>query len=76
MKKFKKILCGGLVAAILSYIGLFLVFFFDLDGKFLYYVVGPFLIKHYDNMPRKDMTKSEYAMDAFPKYEYAQEEAR
>ena len=35
---------------------LFAVFFFDLDGKFLFYVVEPTLKKHYDNMPRRDMT--------------------
>ena len=34
--------------------------FFDLDGKFLFYVVEPTLKKHYDNMPRRDMTKDVY----------------
>ena len=29
---------------------LFVVFFFDLDGKFLYYVVEPLLVRHYDKM--------------------------
>ena len=32
---------------------LFTIFFFDLDGKLLYYVVEPFLKKHYDDMERK-----------------------
>ena len=41
---------------------LFAVFFFDLDGKFL-------LKKHYDNMPRRDMTKMPYEMNK-PNYEY------
>ena len=36
------------------YAGLFLVFWFDLDGKLLYYVVEPFLKNHYDNMERRD----------------------
>lgn len=36
------------------YAGLFCVFYFDLDGKLLYYVVEPFLKKHYDNMERRD----------------------
>jgi len=51
-----------IIAAILLvlYILLFLVFFFDLDGKLLYYVVEPLLCKHYDKMEHKDMTKIEY----------------
>ncbi len=43
---------AGLLAA--AYAGLFLVFYFDLDGKLLYYVVEPFLRNHYDNMERRD----------------------
>ena len=39
---------------------LFLIFFFDLDGKFLFYVVEPFLKNHYDKMPRRDVTKQDY----------------
>lgn len=38
----------------LAYAGLFAVFYFDLDGKLLYYVVEPFLKRHYDNMERRD----------------------
>ena len=49
---------------------LFVVFFFDLDGKLLFNVVEPFLKNHYDNMERKDATKSPYDMDKFPKYDY------
>lgn len=49
---------------------LFAVFFFDLDGKLLYYVVEPFLKKHYDNMERKDVLKDVYDTDKYPKYEY------
>jgi hypothetical protein len=33
---------------------LFTVFFFDLDGKLLFYVVEPLLCKHYDKMERKN----------------------
>ena len=47
---------------------LFVVFFFDLDGKLLFNVVEPFLKKHYDNMPRKDVLQEAYDMDKFPKY--------
>ena len=47
---------------------LFVVFFFDLDGKLLFNVVEPFLKKHYDNMPRRDRLQEAYDMDKFPKY--------
>ena len=47
------------------------IFFFDLDGKFLYYVVEPFLVKHYDKMERKDTLKdSPYGVDKYPKREF------
>ena len=42
---------GALAAA---YAGLFLVYYFDLDGKLLYYVVEPFMVKRFDNMKRRD----------------------
>ena len=47
---------------------LFVVFFFDLDGKLLFNVVEPFLKKHYDDMERKDVIKQPYDMNKFPKY--------
>ncbi len=49
---------------------LFVVFFFDLDGKLLFNVVEPFLKDHYDKMDRKDTLKMPYSMDKFPKYKY------
>ncbi len=49
---------------------LFVVFFFDLDGKLLFNVVEPFLKKHYDDMERKDVVKEAYDMNKFPKYKY------
>ena len=49
---------------------LFVVFFFDLDGKLMFNVVEPFLKKHYDNMERKDTLKAPYEMNKFPKYDY------
>ncbi len=52
----------------LTNVVLFVVFFFDLDGKLLFNVVEPFLKKHYDNMERNDMLKTPYDMDKFPKY--------
>jgi len=51
-------------------VALFAVFFFDLDGKLLFYVVEPFLKKHYDNMERRDMTALPYDVDKYGKYEY------
>jgi len=66
MKKILKL--AGLAAG--TYAVLFSVFFFDLDGKLLFYVVEPFLKNHYDNMPRKDMVATPYDMDKFPKYKY------
>ncbi|MCI6359831.1 MAG: hypothetical protein ACI3XD_00145 [Oscillospiraceae bacterium] len=59
----------ALIAAFGVNAALFAVFFFDLDGKLLFYVVEPFLKKHYDNMERKDMTKTPYDINT-PKYEY------
>ena len=52
-------LFGKLIGiALLANVALFVVFFFDLDGKLLFNVVEPFLKKHYDNMERKDMLKA------------------
>lgn len=39
---------------------LFAVFYFDLDGKLLYYVWEPLMDKKYGKMPRPDMTKMPY----------------
>ncbi len=50
----------GVLAAV--YAVLFAVFFFDLDGKLLYYVVEPFLVKHYDRMERKNPLDMPYEM--------------
>ena len=70
MKKLGKKLCKVLLIALLANIGLFCVFFFDLDGKLLFNVVEPFLKQHYDTMERKDTLKAPYDIDKFPKYEY------
>ena len=55
---------------LLANAALFVVFFFDLDGKLLYNVVEPFMKKHFDNMERKDVLQTPYDMDKFPKYKY------
>ena len=57
------LVCTGL------YIVLFLVFWFDLDGKALFYGVEPFLKNHYDHMKRKDPLDKVYQTDT-PNYEY------
>lgn len=57
MKKFIITLlkiCG------ISYIILFIVFYFDLDGKFLYYIWEPNAVTRYDKMKRKDNLKTPY----------------
>ena len=64
-------LLGKLVGiALVANVALFAVFFFDLDGKLLFNVVEPFLKKHYDNMERKDMLKTPYDIDKFPRYDH------
>ena len=63
--KFFLKLLGIFVAA---NVALFVVFFFDLDGKLMFNVVEPLLKKHYDNMPRRDRLQEPYDMDKFPKY--------
>lgn len=50
----------ALLAAL--YAVLFAVFFFDLDGKLLYYVVEPFLVRHYDKLERKNPLDMPYEM--------------
>ena len=52
--KAAKIVKKTLGIAGLVYAGLFCVFYFDLDGKLLYYVVEPFMKNHFDNMKRRD----------------------
>ena len=56
--------------ALIANVALFVVFFFDLDGKLLFNVVEPFLKKHYDSMERKDTLKAPYDMDKYPKYDF------
>lgn len=68
--KLGKLLKKLLLIAFAANAALFVVFFFDLDGKLLFHVVEPFLKKHYDNMERRDMLKAPYEIDKYPKYEY------
>ena len=68
--KFGRFLLKLLGVALVAYVALFIVFFFDLDGKLLFNVVEPFLKKHYDDMERKDTLQMPYDMDKYPKYDY------
>ena len=65
LKILKKVLFIGLGV----YAALFAVFFFDLDGKALFYGVEPFLCRHYDRMGRRDPLKQPYETTK-PHYEY------
>ena len=69
-KKIGKFFLKLLGVFVLANAAIFVIFFFDLDGKLLFNVVEPFLKKHYDNMERKDVVKEAYDMDKFPKYKY------
>ncbi|MCR5138081.1 MAG: hypothetical protein K6C12_13525 [Oscillospiraceae bacterium] len=70
MCKFSKFLLKLMGVGVLLNVGLFCVFFFDLDGKLLFNVVEPFLKNHYDNMERKDTLKTPYSIRKFPKFDY------
>lgn len=63
--KFTKIFGLGLTV----YTALFLVFILDLDGKLLFYLYEPIMTKHFDDMPRRDMTKMPYEIKKYPKYD-------
>ena len=68
--KFGRFLLKLLGVALVANVALFIVFFFDLDGKLLFNVVEPFLKKHYDDMERKDTLQMPYDIDKYPKYDY------
>ncbi len=50
----------GILAAV--YAALFAVFYYDLDGKFIYYIFEPMMVRRYDNMKREDTLKTPYDM--------------
>ena len=64
MRKLLKILFKVLLIAGGIYAALFAVFFFDLDGKFMFYVWEPMMVKRFDKMQRKDATKTPYEQKA------------
>ena len=44
----------------IAYIILFIVYYFDLDGKALYHFVEPNMDAHFTNMERPDLTATPY----------------
>ena len=60
VQKIAKVLWSVLKILGIAYVILFIVFYFDLDGKLIYTFVEPNLVKHYDSMPRPDNTKTPY----------------
>ncbi len=62
MRTFFKFFFKLLRIAALIYGVLFAVFYFDLDGKFMYYIWEPMMIKRFDNMERPDATAMPYSM--------------
>ena len=69
-REYEKFVTRALGVGAVAYAALFAVFFFDLDGKFLFNVFEPFVKNHYDNMERKDMLKMPYDIDKYPAYKY------
>lgn len=56
----KKFIFTLLALTGIAYLILFLIFFFDLDGKLLYYFWEPNAVAHFDKMKRKDNTTTPY----------------
>lgn len=65
----KRFLSKVLKISLGVYFALFVVFFFDLDGKLIKYLVEPIFLKHYDDMPRRDVTKDEYLIGKFDNFD-------
>ncbi len=62
MKTLFRFLFKIIKIAALVYGILFAVFYYDLDGKFMYYIWEPLMIKRFDNMKRPDATAMPYSM--------------
>ena len=71
MKKLFKFLFKLVVIAAGVYAALFVVFFFDLDGKAIFHFGEPLLVKHYDKMERRDPLKKAYDIQK-PHYDYGE----
>ena len=53
MSKGLKLLLKILAVPFALFVVTFVIYFFNLDMKFMTYAVDPILQKHYDKMPRK-----------------------
>ncbi len=60
MKSFFKFIGKLLGILAIIYAILFAVFYWDLDGKFMYYIWEPLMVKRFDNMKRADNTTIPY----------------
>lgn len=60
MKAFIRFIGKLIGFAAIVYGILFAVFYWDLDGKFMYYIWEPLMVKRYDNMKRADNTAIPY----------------
>lgn len=60
MKKLWKFIFKLFRIAALIYGLLFVVFYYDLDGKFMYYIWEPLMIKRFDNMKHPDSVGMPY----------------
>jgi hypothetical protein len=73
MKSIGKFFCKLFGILLFIYGILFAVFYFDLDGKFMYYVWEPLMVKRYDNLKRRDNTDMPYfAKEKVAPAEYTQ----
>ena len=73
MKSFFKFI-GKLIGFLAIVYGiLFAVFYWDLDGKFMYYIWEPLMVKRFDIMKRADNTTIPYLQkEAVAPSEYTQ----
>lgn len=69
MKKLIKFIKTIAKIGLVAYILLFIVYYFDLDGKAIFYGVEPLMCKIYEKRERRDPLKKIYGMDK-PNYEY------
>ncbi|ADL34508.1 hypothetical protein bpr_I1772 [Butyrivibrio proteoclasticus B316] len=60
MKSFLRFLGKLIGIGAVIYGILFAVFYWDLDGKFMYYIWEPMMVKRFDNMKRADNTSIPY----------------
>ena len=60
MKAIGKFFFKLLGIAALVYAALFAVFYWDLDGKFMYYIWEPFSVRHYGRIVRPDSLRTPY----------------